>query len=109
MQRALVMPRRSALAFLAMVVLVLGAGISDPGLVLALAPALLLLALFTVGVRPGERLLERLRARAEKVRPARAVSSPRPALPLVVRPAGRSFATALAMRPPPLKLAQQHG
>jgi hypothetical protein len=99
------MPR--ALAYLALLMLILGAGFADPSLALAFAPALLLLALFTVGVRPGERLLERLRARMAKARPARAVSSPRPALPLFVRPVGRSFASALAMRPPPLALAQR--
>ena len=106
MQRALVMPRRTVLAFFAMLVLVLGAGIADPGLAFAFAPALLLLALLTAGVRPGEALIERLRARAPHAVRARAVSSPRPRLPLLVRPVGRSFATALAMRPPPLAPAQ---
>jgi len=96
------------LAFVAMLVLVLSAGIIDPGLALAFAPALLLLALLTVGVRPGEALIERLRARSAGARPMRAASSPRPRLPLLVRPVGRSFATALAMRPPPVALAQQH-
>lgn len=91
-----------------MLVLVLSAGIIDPGLALAFAPALLLLALFTAGFRPGEGLIERLRARSVPPMRVRAASSPRPRLPLLVRPVGRSFATALAMRPPPRALAQQH-
>lgn len=92
MQRALAMPRRTARAFAAMLVLVLvlGAGIPDPGLALAFAPALLLLALFTVGVRPGEKLLTGLHERAHTARPARAVLLPRPQLPVLVRPVGRS-------------------
>jgi hypothetical protein len=106
MPRAFVMPRRTARSFVAMLVLVLLAGTVDPGLALAFAPAVLLLALLTVGVRPGERLIARLRARVTHRR-ARAGSSPRPRLPLLVRPAGRAFATALAMRPPPRALAQR--
>jgi hypothetical protein len=105
MQRARVTPRRTGLALVALLVLVLGAGIADPGLALALAPALALLALLSVGVRPGEALIERLRARVAPSRPARASSSRRPQLALVVRPVGRSLATALAMRPPPRALA----
>ncbi|MBE2319390.1 hypothetical protein DVA67_025670 [Solirubrobacter sp. CPCC 204708] len=108
MQRALVMPRRTALAFAALLALVLAAGVADPGLALAFAPALVLLALFTLGVRPGEALIERLITRAAAPTRARAASSPRPPLPLFVRPVGRSFATALAMRPPPLALAHEH-
>ena len=95
------MSRRTGLALVAVLVLVLGAGIADPGLALAFAPALVLLALLTVGVRPGEALLERLRARITATRPARAASSSRPRLALFVRPVGRELATALAMRPPP--------
>ena len=79
---------------------VLLSGIADPELILALAPALLLLGLLASGVRPGERLIGRLAAR--RTRAVRApVSLPRPRLALVVRPAGRALATALAMRPPP--------
>jgi hypothetical protein len=107
MPRALLMPRRTALSFAALLALVLAAGIADPGLALAFAPALALLALLTAGVRPGERLIERLRARVAGTRPRRALSSPRPRLPLVVRPVGRSLATALAMRPPPDAPAQR--
>lgn len=100
MKRRLFMPRRTVLAFAGMFVLVALAGAFDPGLALTFGPALLMLALFTLGVRPGESLIERLLER-RVVRPARAVSAPRPRLALVVRPAGRLLASALAMRPPP--------
>jgi len=104
MKRALVMPRRTALAFAGMFVLVGLAGVVDPGLALTFGPALLMLALFTLGVRPGEALLERLITRHAE-RPPRAMSAPRPRLALVVRPAGRLISSALAMRPPPAALA----
>lgn len=96
------MPRRTVLAFVAMLVLVALAGLADPGLAMAFAPALALLALLTAGVRPGEALIERLRAR--RAAPIlRAVSAPRPRLAVVVRPVGRELAVALAMRPPPVR------
>ena len=98
------MPRRTVLAFAGMLALVALAGLAEPGLALTMAPAVLLLALFTLGVRPGEALLERLRGRRAGVRPMRAVSAPRPRLALVVRPVGRLIASALAMRPPPALL-----
>lgn len=104
LRRALVMPRRTVLAFAGMLAVVALAGIADPALALTLAPALLLLALFTCGVRPGEALIERLRARGTPPRILRAISSPRPRLAVVVRPAGRLIASALAMRPPPAPL-----
>ena len=100
MKRALVMPRRIVLAYAGMFVLVGLAGLVDPGLALTFGPALLMLALFTLGVRPGEALLERLITRHVRRAP-RAISAPRPRLALVVRPAGRLIASALAMRPPP--------
>ena len=80
-------------------------GLVEPGLALSMAPALLLLALLTGGFRPGEALIERLRARFDSPRPPRASSAPRPRLALVVRPTGRLLASALAMRPPPSPLA----
>jgi hypothetical protein len=90
------MLRAVVLALFAVLSLV---ALRDPGLVLTLAPAVLLLLLLSRGVRPGEKLIERLRGRPR--RPTRAVSMPRPRLAVVVRPAGRQFAAALAMRPPP--------
>jgi hypothetical protein len=81
-----------------LIALVVASAPAEPGLALALAPALLLLALLARGIHPGEALIERLRV----VRPARrrpaAVLWPR--LELVVRPAWW-FAPALAVRPPP--------
>jgi len=105
MQRPIVMPRRSILAFAGMLLLVAAAALAEPGLALSMAPALLLLALFTGGFRPGEALIERLRARLEAAPHPRAASAPRPRLALVVRPTGRLIASALAMRPPPSPLA----
>jgi hypothetical protein len=95
------MSRRTGLAFAGMLVLVAGAALTDPALALSFGPALLLLALFTCGVRPGEALIERLTARFAEPRNRRAVSARRPRLTLVVRPTGRLLASALAMRPPP--------
>jgi len=100
MQRLFRMPRRTLLAFAGMFVLVAAAGLAEPGLALTMAPALLMLALFAGGVRPGEALIERLRSRRDTRRP-RALSSPRPRLALVVRLAGRLIASGLAVRPPP--------
>jgi hypothetical protein len=101
MQRVAVIPRRSVLAFAGMLGLVALAGLAEPGLALTLAPALALLAMFSFGFRPGEALIERLRARFSPPRGRRAASTPRPRLALVVRPTGRLLACALAMRPPP--------
>ena len=105
MKRAFVMPRGTLLAFAGMSVLVALAGLAEPGLALTMAPALLMLALFAGGVRPGEGLIERLRTRRATPRRPRAVSALRPRLALVVRPAGRLIASALAMRPPPAPLS----
>jgi len=100
---------KRSLAFTGMFVLVATATVASPGLALTMAPALLLLALLVGGVRPGEALLERLRDRRLQapVRP-RATSMLRPRLALVVRPAGRLIASALAMRPPPSGLPVSH-
>lgn len=86
--------------FAVMLLLLALVGVAEPGLALAFAPAVLLLALLTAGVRPGERFILRSRP-APVLKRVRAVSAPRPRLALVVRPVGRAFATALAMRPPP--------
>jgi hypothetical protein len=101
MKRRINMPRRTLLAFAGMFVLVVAAGFAEPGLALAMAPAVLMLCLFTCGVRPGEALLERLLERRAAPPARRAVSSAPPRLALVLRPAGRLIASALAMRPPP--------
>jgi hypothetical protein len=98
-------PRRTFLAFAGMFVLVALAGLAEPGLAMTMAPALILLALLTGGVRPGEAFIERLRERRAPQHPVRAQDHPRPRLALVVRPAGRLIASALAMRPPPSGLA----
>jgi hypothetical protein len=105
MNRVLAMPRRTVLYSLVALALVAAAGFVDPGLALAFSPAMLLLALLTCGFRPGETLIERLRARRQGRPAARAVSAPRPRLALVVRPVGVALASALAMRPPPAPLA----
>jgi hypothetical protein len=94
------LPRRTVLAFAAMFALVLAAGLAEPGLALTMAPALLLLALFVGGVRPGETLIERLLER-RLAAPPRATSAVRPRLALVVRLTARLLASAHAIRPPP--------
>ena len=103
MQRALVMPRGTVTAFAVLVLLFALTGLADPGLMLAFTPAVVLLALLTVGVRPGEALIEKLRARLVARIVPRAKSARRPRLALVVRPVGCSLAAALAMRPPPVR------
>jgi hypothetical protein len=105
MKRVLTMPRRSLLTLVALIAIVVVAGIADHGLALTLAPAVLLLATFAGGYRPGEALIERLRERRAAPRAIRATSARIPHLALVVRPAGRLIASALAMRPPPFPLA----
>lgn len=105
MKRAFSMPRRSLLTLIGLIALVALAGIADHGLALTLAPAVLLLAMFAGGFRPGEALIERLREQRAAPRPLRATSARIPQLALVVRPVGRLIASALAMRPPPAPLA----
>lgn len=103
MQRAVVTPRGTSVALAALVLLFALTGLADPGLMLAFAPAVALLTLLTVGVRPGEALIERLRARFVARTARRASSARRPRLALVLRPVGRDLAAALAMRPPPVR------
>ena len=91
---------KRVLAFGVLFVLVATAGFADPGLALTMAPALMLLAALANGFRPGEALIARLTDRRRNTA-QRATSAPRPRLALVVRPAGRQLASALAMRPPP--------
>ena len=80
-----------------LIALVVASAVADPGLALALSPALLLLGLLARGIRPGEALIERLRGvRSARPRPV-AVVWPRV---VVVLPA-RMFASARSVRPPP--------
>ncbi len=92
--------RRGVAAWAGLVVLLAVGAFADPGLTLTMAPALLMIALFSAGIRPGEQLLIRAVQQAQ-AGPLRAVSSRRPRLAIVVRPTGRDLASALAMRPPP--------
>src|SRR4051794_15754694 len=93
---------RTILAFAGMFALVALAGLAEPGLALTMAPALVLLALLTGGVRPGEALLERLRDRRSAPRKlARAQDHPRPRLALVVRPPHRRAHAGARTGPPP--------
>ena len=101
MSRLSHIPHRTLAAWSGQVVLLAVGAFVDPGLTLTMAPALLMLAMFAVGIRPGERLIiNRVRERLQP-RPPRPFSSPRPRLTLVVRPSGLDLASALAMRPPP--------
>jgi hypothetical protein len=75
-------------------------GVALPGVALLVAPALALFAVLLLGFAPGEQLLERMRARRFRCRPARA---PRTLAVrrVVVRRMTSLAASALAMRPPP--------
>jgi hypothetical protein len=92
--------RRTVAAWSGLIALLAIGALADPGLALTMAPALLMLALFATGIRPGERLMIRVLERGGGRAP-RATSSPRPRLALVVRASGVDLASALAMRPPP--------
>ena len=84
----------------AAVVLVLVA----PVFMLAMAPAIALFALVGQRVMPGEELIVRLRTRRVGAHRPRSIAIQHPYDALVVRPAGRLIASALAMRPPPARL-----
>jgi hypothetical protein len=84
----------------AAVVLVLVA----PVFMLAMAPAIALFALVGQRVMPGEELIVRLRTRRVGGHRPRSIAIQHPYDALVVRPAGRLIASALAMRPPPARL-----
>ncbi len=96
-----------ALALLALATLVVAVAAASPSVALVLAPALLLFGALVVGVFPGEEALARARSRRQRrrVRAPRRIA--RPVLARLVRPAGRTFAFALAMRPPPVALAHR--
>ena len=92
--------RRAKIAFAILMVTLVGVAIVSVPLALTVAPAVLWLGLVALGVRPGERLIERLlRRRTDRSADAVAVLDPR--LPVLVRRTGRLLASALAMRPPP--------
>ncbi len=77
-----------------------------PGVALLLAPAGVLLAALLLGFTPGERLIERMRARRYVPRLRRAPRSLSTRHVAVVARRVTSLAgSALAMRPPPAALA----
>ena len=96
--------RVAALVGLVALAALLGATL--PGVALLLAPALGLLAVLLLGFTPGERLIERMRARRVPRRVPRAPRSIalRPAV-VIVRRVASLDGSALAMRPPPAALA----
>jgi len=97
--RRIILRGSAAVALLALLGLV--AALS-PSVALLLAPALVLFAALVLEVFPGERTLVRARARRLRRQVVRAPRSlPRPVVATLVRPAGRTLAFALAMRPPP--------
>lgn len=69
---------------------------------LILAPALLMIAVLSLGFFPGERAIARARGRWQgQHRSARPVAQAAPASLNLVHQAGRKMAYALAVRPPP--------
>lgn len=89
----------AALAFLGLILGIAAA----PVLVLTLLPVIAILLPLLFGVLPGERTLERLRARRARPRRRLPASIEPPRLAIVVRRTGRLIAAALAMRPPPAR------
>jgi hypothetical protein len=76
-------------------------GTALPAVAMLLAPALALFAVLLLGFTPGERLLERMRARRFTCRAARAPRTLAVRRVVVVRRMTSPAASALAMRPPP--------
>jgi hypothetical protein len=93
--------RRLLLAALLLIAVVLV--LAAPVFMLAMAPAIALFAMVAHRVMPGEELIVRLRASHAGLR-RRAVLVPRLYDAMVVRRAGRLITSALAMRPPPVRL-----
>jgi hypothetical protein len=77
----------------------------DVTIALMLAPAALLALALLHGIAPGERFIERLRRRCSNGRQRPTFRGARLRLAIVVRRAGQTLASALAMRPPPHALA----
>jgi hypothetical protein len=95
--------RRLLLAALLLVAVVLV--LVAPVVMLGMAPAIALFAMVANRVMPGEELIVRLHTRRPATRRTRAIAvRTRPYDAMVVRPAGRLIAAALAMRPPPALL-----
>jgi hypothetical protein len=94
--------RRLLLAALLLVAVVLV--LAAPVFMLAMAPAIAAFAMLANRIMPGQELIVRLRTRRVATRRPRAIVLQRPYDALVVRPAGRLIASALAMRPPPAQL-----
>jgi hypothetical protein len=93
--------RRPLLAALLLVAVVLV--LAAPVFMLAMAPAIALFALVANRVMPGHELIVRLRTRRAATRRPRSIALQRPYEAMFVRRAGRLIASALAMRPPPLR------
>ncbi|MDO8188135.1 hypothetical protein Q5424_15115 [Conexibacter sp. JD483] len=95
--------RAQPLALVALVLVSLLALLTTPVALLMLSPALLLLSLLYAGRTPGEELLLRWQRRvpAPRRRATRFVARGHVELPL--RRIERMSASALAMRPPPLR------
>jgi hypothetical protein len=99
--RSQLLSRRLLLAALLLVAVVLV--LVAPVFMLAMAPAIALFAMVAHRVMPGEELIVRLRTRHATARRRRALPAARLYDVMVVRPAGRLIASALAMRPPPVR------
>jgi hypothetical protein len=95
------MTRARGWAWLTAVATVLVVLSASPHVALLLSPALVLLVLLSGGLFPGERALERLRARYEQPRNRPLARPTAPPAPMFVRRTGRLIAFALAVRPPP--------
>ena len=100
--RSCALRRRLLLAALLLVAVALV--LVAPALMLAMAPAIALFAMVAGRVMPGEELIVRLRTRRVETHRPRAIRTQRPYDALVPRRAGRLIASALAMRPPPVRL-----
>lgn len=87
--------------------LIAALALTGPGAVLILAPSLALLALLLLGFAPGEALLQRMRARRfppAAERAPRTLGAPGPRRGLAIPRMPSPAASALAMRPPPVRL-----
>lgn len=95
-------------AFAAVLLTLAAALFMAPSVGLLLAPAATLLLLLAHGVFLGEDLIERLRTRWSPSRRRRPQALQAPATPPVLRLTGRHIAFALAVRPPPARVAVLH-
>lgn len=91
-------------AFAAVIAMAIGLFLLSPSALALLSPALVLLLVLSLGLTPGEQLIERVharRARSRRRRPAVRIAAP--FVPMLAHSVGRKLAFALAMRPPPPK------